>query len=679
MKRHWYVGAAVFLIAVAAWLWLFRTSTAPEPRRAPISVLLVTIDTLRADRVSEHLTPNLFRFAREGTTFTNARAAVPLTLPSHTTIMTGILPPQHGVHDNGVRFDGRVPTLARRFKDAGYRTGAFVGAFVLNRVFGLADGFDTYDDRVHRDPNQGEQLEAERRGGEVVDAALAWLEQEKEQRFFLWVHLYDPHLPYDPPPEYLAQARGNAYDGEVAYADAQVGRLLDALRDRNVAVVIAGDHGEGLGDHGEQAHGMLAYDSTLRVPLMFGGGQARIDRPVSLAGLAGTLLTRAGVGAPQGLPTLDDTSAESYSETEYPRTAGWHALTALTADRWKLILSSEPELYDVVTDAAEQHNVAAEKASTVDAMSRRLRELATPVASGVSRKSGASVPPEAAERLRALGYVGGSATATPDSDKAPNPARHIAAWTTFEQALAEVNAGRASAALPALKRLAGDYPDARVFQATYARALKDTGSARAAVDVYRKAVARWPSDASLYHDLGVAARAAGDAREAMRAEQAAIVLEGSNAAALNGLGLLQIEQGDAANAAASFEKATTADPSNASFWTNLGNARRELGDIDRAEQAYRRALEVDATYPDASNGLGVILVQRKRAAEAIPFFKAAVARDPRLYEAQLNLGIALQESGDPAAAAEAYRRVLTLAPPASREYQAATQLLKRRP
>jgi Flp pilus assembly protein TadD len=232
------------------------------------------------------------------------------------------------------------------------------------------------------------------------------------------------------------------------------------------------------------------------------------------------------------------------------------------------------------------------------------------------------------------------------------------------------------AALPALKRLAAAYPDARVFQATYARALKDTGSARVAVDIYRKAVSRWPSDGSLYHDLAVAARAAGDTKEALRAEQAAIALEGSNASALNGLGLLQAESGDAAAAAASFEKAANQDPSNASFWTNLGNARRELGDLDRAEQAYRRALEADAAYADAENGLGVLLVQRKQPREAIAYLERAVGHDPRSYQAQLNLGIARQESGDSAGAAEAYRRVLAMAPTGSREREAATVLLR---
>ena len=695
MKRLALVAITAALCA-AGLLWWTR-GRAPQGRDIPEytahrNVVLITIDTLRADRLGRGFTPVLDRLANEGLRLTNARTAVPLTLPSHVTIMTGTLPPVHGVRDNGMVFKPGPPTLARVFHDAGYRTGAFVGAYVLNHIFGLADGFDVYDDRVHRDPNLGAQLEAERRGAEVVDAALEWIGTAPKPLFFLWVHLYDPHAPYDPPAEFRAKAGGHAYDGEVAYADAQVGRLLSTLRERGVfttgfgtMVLVAGDHGEGLGEHGEQAHGMLAYDSTLRVPLIVTGPaipnpDTIIEGNVSLASVASFLVQVAGLASQPSMtkgPDLWDES-ETYSETQYPHAAGWHALTALTASRWKLILSSEPELYDVWSDFSERHNIAADRPSIVAGMTKRLGELSAPT----SARPSAPVSAEAAERLRALGYVSASPSSPADNDKAPNPARHIAAWTKFEVALSDVNDRQASAALPVLKDLAAGFPDARVFQATYARALKDTGNTRAAVELYRKAVVRWPDDASLYHDLSAAARAAGDTKEAMRAEQAALALDGSNGAALNGLGLLQAQTGDASAAAASFEKAVSADPSNASFLVNLGNARRELGDLDRAEQAYRRALEIDAGYADALNGLGVVFVQRKRPADAVPLFEQAAERDPDLFEAQLNLGIALQESGDRAKAMEVYQRLIATAPPsAGRERKAAAELLRslRRP
>ena len=665
----------------------------PAPTRAPQArpnVLLITIDTLRADRVGRGLTPAIDSVAARGVRFTNARATAPLTLPSHASILTGTRPPEHGARVNGVALAAR-PTLARSFQAAGYRTGAFVGAYVLDRRFGLAGGFDTYDDRVTRDPSGAARLEAERRGDLVTTSAIEWLGRGGTQPFFAWIHLYDPHAPYAPPQAFLAKT-GGAYDGEVAFADAQVGRVLDWLRtsgelDRTI-VAITSDHGEGLGDHGELTHGMLAYDSTLRVPLVIlppkGGshelapGNSRgfrlqaegtVDVPVSLADVAGTLLHAAGIAVPAGM-SQGPLSAirEAYAETQYPASAGWHDLAVLAFDQWKLIVSSEVELYDVSTDPGETRNVAPQKASLVEGARKRLAELRAAKAGG-----DAVVPADAAERLRALGYASGSAA--PVRADAPNPARHIAAWNTFERELARLSSGDARGALPGLTRLARAYPDAPVFQSTYARTVKDTGRAAQAVEIYRRLVARWPSDAALYHDLGVAAAAAGLHAEAARAEQASLALQPSNAAASNGLGLLFIEQGNTAEAVTAFERAVADDPSNATFWANLGNARRDAGDHARAEQAYRKALEHDPRSADAANGLGVLLVQQRRAADAVRWFEQALAGSPRFVEARLNMGIAYQESGNLERAREAYRRVLADASPGSREHKAATDLL----
>jgi choline-sulfatase len=665
------------------------SACAPPPSRPPAprpNVLLITIDTLRADRVGRGLTPSIDALAARGARFTAARATAPLTLPSHAAIMTGTLPPENGARVNGVTMPAR-PTLARAFKDAGYQTGAFVGAYVLDRRFGLSGGFDTYDDRVQRDPSGAARLEAERRGDIVADAALQWMGGRSGTPFFAWVHLYDPHAPYNPPQEFLTRAAGHAYDGEVAFADAQVGRLLDWLRtsgeaDRTI-VAITSDHGEGLGDHGELTHGMLAYDSTLRVPLVIalppkGGSHAASqsafrlqpeDSSISLADLAGTLLQTAGLQVPDGMRRGPlGGGAEAYAETQYPRSAGWHDVTALAFDQWKLVLSSETELYDVSADPGEMRNLASSKAALVAGARKRLTEL-----SAAKGQAAAAVSADAAERLRALGYASGATS--PVDDAAPNPARHIAAWNTFERELSRVSDGDARAAAPGLAKLARAYPDAPVFQATYARALKDIGRARLAVDIYRRIVSRWPGDAAAYHDLAVAAAAAGMRGEAERAEQASLALQPSNAAASNGLGLMLIEQGRTAEALKAFERATNDDPGNAAFWTNLGNARRDTGDPAQAEQAYRRALDADPRSADAANGMGVLLVQVKRAPEAIRWFEQALAGSPRFVEARLNLGIAYQESGNREKAMETYRRVLAEAAAGSREHRAATDLL----
>jgi choline-sulfatase len=660
-----------------------RNAATPAPSTRP-DIVLVTIDTLRADRVGRGLTPTLDALGKRGVRFANARTAVPLTLPAHVTIMTGALPPQHSVRENGVLFKGTPAPLARVLRDAGYATAAFVGAYVLDRRFGLSDGFDVYDDRVPRDPSAAARLEAERRGSDVVDAALEWLASAKRP-FFIWVHLYDPHAPYNPPPEFLAKAAGNAYDGEVAYADDQVGRLFDGLKSRGAFdtsfIVVAGDHGEGLGEHGEDTHGMLAYDSTLRVPLIAASPlltPSVVADPVSLSEVAPSILRQIGMGdrVPAGasgwhLFSRKPSDRDVYGETMYPRTAGWHPIATLAGERWKLVLSSESELYDAADDPAETKNLAAERPAIVQGMTKRLDDLRR-----TDDQPPAAVPAEAAERLRALGYVGGS-SASPVDPNAPNPAKVIGAWSRFETALALVTAGRAREALPALDELATRYPSALVFQSIYARALAESGKPAEALTLYRSAVARWSNDAALFHELAVAARAAGQSGEAMRAEQAALALDPSNPAALNGLGLLHADAGRAAEAAAAFERAAKADPSNASYWANLGNARRDQQDLAGAESAYRRALEADSSFPDAANGLGVLLVQQGKAVDAVPWFERALQRSPDFYEARLNLGIAYHQSGNREKAREVYRDLLANAPARfERERRAAAELLK---
>ena len=677
--------AAVFALAGAM---AAACGSPPEPA-APErpDIVLITIDTLRADRPGRGVTPGLDALAARGVFFTNARATAPLTLPSHVSMFTGALPPVHGVRENGVhRYSGTPASATRRLKDAGYATAAFVGAYVLDRRFGLADGFDHYDDQITRDPEAVQRLEAERPANEVVDRALAWIRDPQSvirnpesgsrtaetglrRPVFLWVHLYDPHAPHN-----------GTYDDDVRFADGEAARLLRELASlgRDPVIIVAGDHGESLGDHGEATHGMLVYDAALRVPLIVAGPglvRARRDDAVSVADIAPTLLARAGVVSEPGGDDRDllapvTADREVYAESTYPRVAGWSPVYALVQGRWKAVVSNRIELYDLAADPGESTDVASRRQQHAAAMSARIASLRKAEAS--SPRS--APPPDAVERLRALGYVSGpSAAAAPGNG--PNPADHIAAWGEFERALA--NLGRPGGrALPALKQLADAYPGAPVFQSTYARALSDAGRIDAALAVYRRAVATWADDPALFHDLAVAARASGKAGEAMKADQAALALDAAYAPAHNGVGLLMTDAARHGEAAAAFERATAGDPTNAEYWVNLGNARRGQGDIPNAMSAYERAAAFDPQSADAANGIGVLLVQRQRAGEAIPWFERAVRAQPAFVEARLNLGIALQESGDRARAAESYREVLARAPAGSAERRAAADLLR---
>jgi len=721
-------GAWLMAVAIVAAGCRQQPAAKPPP---PPNVLLITIDTFRADRLGVGVAPALDRLAAASLRFMAARAAVPLTLPSHTTILTGLLPPAHGVRENGVDVLADAhPTIARLLKNAGYRTAAFVGAFVLDRRFGLSPGFDVYDDQIPRNPNATDRLDAERPAQAVVDRALAWLEHPAPRTqhpapstphpapehpapstqhpapFFAWIHLYDPHAPYTPPPQFRART-ASPYDGEIAYADSQIARVLDWLHtsgeDSRTFVIVAGDHGEGLGDHGERTHGMLLYDSTLRVPLVVsapGVAPKRWVRPVSLADIAPTILIAAGVAPP---PTMHgrnlltsppspppsappspsrggDGGADLYAETEYPHVAGWAPLAALTDGRWMAIrVGTSTELYDLENDPGEQHDVAAAQATTTAALAARIDLIHRAVSTASSR----TISAEAQERLRALGYVA-SSTLPADAAGAPNPATRIADWNAFEDALSALNAGKRDA-LPQLRRLAAAHPDAPVFVTTYARALKENGSVTDALTVYRSAAQKWPTDAMLLHDLAVAAREAslrstGDAAgalrtEASRAEAAAAALSPSSAMAQNGLGLIAADENHPADAVAAFQRATRLDPNNASYWANLGNAQRAGGDAQGADRAYRRALEIDGRQPDAANGLGVLLVEAHRPAEAVPWLERAVGAAPNFVEARLNLGIALQEAGDAKRATIVYRQVLAAPARFKREREAAAKLL----
>ena len=680
-----------------------------SPLQRP-NVLLVTIDTWRADRLGVGISSALDRIASSGVRFTAARTAAPLTLPSHTTILTGLLPPAHGVRENGIdSLSDAHPTIARLLKQAGYRTAAFVGAYVLDRRFGLANGFDTYDDRIPRDPNATERLEAERPASAVVDAALAWLEQRpmtndqrpttNDQRpFFVWIHLYDPHAPYTPPAEFRGRTK-SAYDDEIAYADSQIARVFDwlgshALADRTL-IAIAGDHGEGLGDHGERTHGMLVYDSTLRVPMVIaapGRTAATRDAAVSLADIAPTILRAVGVAPPSDMKGSDllhigsaTGSMDLYAETEYPRVARWSPLQALTDGRWMAIRAgSQMELYDLASDPQQLHDVARAQSAIATAMATRMETIHASATASDTR----AVSPEAVERLRALGYVATTATLTNTATPRtlPNPANLIDVWNRFEEALSALNAHRPDA-LRLIESIAREHPDSPVFQTTAARALKEAGNVTEALAIYRASARTWPTDAALLHDLAVAAREAAQAArgsaaaalrdEAAKAERAAIALSGTSpnrAISHNGLGLIAIDEGGPQEAAAEFERAAAIDPGNASYAANLGNARRASGDRAGAEQAYRRALEIDPRTADAANGLGVLLVEAHRPAEAIPWFERALSAAPDATEARLNLGIARQEAGDARRAAEEYRRVLATRG-ASREKEAAAKLL----
>ncbi|HXY41064.1 MAG TPA: tetratricopeptide repeat protein, partial [Vicinamibacteria bacterium] len=444
---------------------------------------------------------------------------------------------------------------------------------------------------------------------------------------------------------------------------------------------VAGDHGESLGEHGETTHGMLLYEPALRVPLVLAASGLPVasrDDAVTLVDVVPTVLGLLGLPTPAAHDGRDlfvvgggEASPPVYAETQYPEAAGCSPLRSLVDGRWKLIGGpAQPELYDLTQDPAERHDLAGANPIIVQALAPRATSLAGPASA-----SGAAPPAEVVERLRALGYVATAPASRSAAEVLPSPTGMVRQWNRFEEALADLNGGRIEKATQTLGALVSERPQARVFQATWARALADSGRLPESLAAYRSALRQWPQDTMLLHGLAVAARKAGRVEEAAKAEQAVLAIDPSDANAHNGMGLLLAQAGRPAEARVAFERAVSLDPSAVTYRVNLGNARLGAGDTAAAEEAYREALRLDSTSLDAGNGLALVLVNTGRAAAAIPLLERIVALAPDFYGAWLHLGMARQATGDAAGAATAYRRVLAAPPGAAAPREAAAQLL----
>src|SRR5215471_5199028 len=525
----------------------------PQPPAVASSVLIVTIDTLRADRVgiygSTVATPNIDRLAREGAWAPQADVHVPMTRPSHISLFTGRYPAEHGVRDNiSQPLAAGIPVLAEAFHEAGYATAAFVSSSVLDRQSGLARGFDLYSDRFENGADR-------RPGDRTVAEAIGWL--GTHPKFFAWAHLFDVHAPYQPPEPYASRYAGRPYDGAVAWSDELVGRLTGALRDGgrldSTLLIVTSDHGEALGDHGEDTHGYFAYESTLRVPLVIRGPRigpgATVDVLVRTVDLSPTILELTGLGPPPRMSGRSLVSALSGGRmTEEPSFAeslvpllhyGWSDLHTVRDGRWKYILAPRPELYDLQNDPGELKNIAASDTAHAAVLRSAVEARLKQESSAAPPNAASGVPADVLERLGALGYVGPGVSAVPPTSsraigtKADPKDRlddYKSLSTAMQDALIAIRAGRHADAVTRLKDV-----ETRVdsYEVHYylGRAQAGLRRWREAAAEYDKAVRRLPGGAEAWRGLGEARVALGDSRGAIPAFQRLVTLAPGDAVA----------------------------------------------------------------------------------------------------------------------------------------------------
>ena len=630
-------------------LWMLVLATVAQA--ASPNVVLITIDTLRADRVGcygyrQARTPNLDALAREGVMFRTTVASVPLTLPSHCSIMTGTYPTVHGVRDNlGYTMGDSPPTLATLLKQRGYSTAAFVGADVLDPQRGLNRGFDTYSCPLRRKMGRNNPLvfnlvELQRRAEEVVADALGWFSTQptgSAKPFFVWIHLYDPHLPYDPPPRFRALLR-DPYDGEIAYADYALGKAFQYLREHNLydstLIIAASDHGESFGEHGEHAHGYFIYDTTLLVPFIvkppLGSGIAprRSDVPVRTIDIAPTVLQFLHIAPPPSMQgvgllslllgkTASAPTGVTYCETYYPNEFGWSTLRALRNGKFKYIDAPRPELYDLAADPQENHNLYMTKQAEALKLKAQFQTLLARITPKEPPQRSALSPAQVAA-LASLGYVASSgpiAVGKP-GHPLPDPKDELQTYKTLSSATQMAAEGKCDRAVPLLTRLTQEQPGMYLGQLTLAKCELASGKYEAAESALDSAVHASPDnlDAVFYK------------------------------------GICLFQESRFKEALPSLRLIAEALPNEPYVHFYLGSIYEREGPAEQALAEFQRCASIDPNFEVAVYKVGYLLAKSGRFAEAIVEFKKVAEMDPGNASAHFNLALAYSKSGKEAAA-----------------------------
>jgi arylsulfatase A-like enzyme/Tfp pilus assembly protein PilF len=678
--------AILVLLAVAAGAGQTAATkkVPPRPQLHP-NVILITIDTLRADHLGcygaqEVKTPTLDALAADGVVFERAVSQVPLTWPSHTVILTGTYPFQNGVQDfTGPPLAPQFRSVAQAFKHAGYATGAVVSAFALDRSFGLARGFDAYDDAFSAETFLQNDLGlVDRKAGPSVSHAVEWLQETKHRPFFFWLHLYDPHFPYDPPEPFHTEYKDHLYDGEIAYADHELGRLIAWLKQnqlyRGTAIVLLSDHGESLGDHGEKEHGFFIYNSTVHVPLIVkpaaaqGISSGRISQAVETAAIAPTLLELAGVHDEiekqfqgRALFKVGNGGREpGYSETFYPFTFfGWSPLHALETDRYHYIDAPHPELYDLNADPAEKNNLAAQQSAVVAVLKDKLQQQLKNNPFTKTDAVGPGLDPEAVKKLRALGYFAYRSAAyraglpTGLASDLPDPKDRLWEFNATLDASAAFGEKDFQKGEKILNGVREKDPQQYIVPFMLGEAaLQQKLWDRAAVDL-QDCLRLNPGFDQAMTGLARALYQKGDVPGAKAWVEKALQLNADNYRAWYELALIN-QAIDIPAAVAAFEKSISIQP-------NFAMSRRDFGMLQFHQQNYAeaseqlaKAISLGLHAPTLYNFLGISYSRTNRLQDAVKTYREALKLDPKLAEAHLNLAYAYGRLRQTSAAKQEY-------------------------
>jgi arylsulfatase A-like enzyme/Flp pilus assembly protein TadD len=639
-----------------------------------LNVLLVTIDTLRPDRLSCYQspylkTPNIDSLAEKGVLFTRAFAHTPLTLPSHTNILLGLTPLFHGVHDNN-NFIVREEflTLAEHLKTYGYSTGAFVGAYLLDSRFGLSQGFDVYDDNYERS-HKRKIVALERKAEEVVDKALSWLKIQTSP-WFLWIHCFDPHAPYDPPEPFKTQYQKDLYDGEVAYVDFVLGKLLNYMGDNDLfdqtLVIFTGDHGESLGQHEEMTHCFLAYNSTLWVPLIVsfpGSAKAQVSHPVSHIDIFPTVCDILQIDKPRALqgsslvPLIKGGKVSKrpiYFECLYPYySRGWAPIRGFIQEEEKFIDSPIPEIYDMNKDFNELHNLAETK--KVNSEREKLKQIIKNLSSPLAEQAEQKMNRESLEKLRSLGYISSSQVSRKEKF---GPEDDVKVYVPYNnksiQAVELYQKGKTQEGIELLKKVIEEKKSLDSAYYNLAILYESEGRIKDALEVLKLALANIPTSYELFFNYISFLVRAGLFDEVIKVfNEKSYFQMGNDPELLNELGTAYSRKGDLEKAIETYERALSLDNKYPALYNNLGAAylsfslkNKDSKIFQKSLESFKKAIELDPQFPLPYNGLGTAYKQAGNLEGAIYCWEKALDLNPDFYPVLYNLGLAYMDKSN---------------------------------